>query len=55
MIGWLLANLATICVCAVLLFLTALIVIRLVKNKKSGKTACGCGCAGCGMSGHCHH
>ena len=51
---WLKANLATVIILAILVFVVALIVINLIKNKKQGKTSCGCGCTSCPMSGSCH-
>ena len=32
----------------------ALIIRGIIKNKKSGKSGCGCGCSGCAMNGSCH-
>lgn len=54
MLAWLAENLATILVGAVLIAVVALIVIHLVRNRKRGKTSCGCGCQGCPMNGACH-
>lgn len=31
-----------------------LAVYSLVKDKKSGRTSCGCGCSNCAMNGECH-
>lgn len=33
--------------------IVALIVRGIIKNKKSGKSGCGCGCSGCAMNGAC--
>ena len=44
----------TVLVCAVLVALVALIVTYMIRNKKKGKSSCGCGCTGCPMSGKCH-
>lgn len=54
MLLWLKTNLATILICAALAVIVALIIYRLIKNKKEGKTTCGCGCENCAMSGACH-
>ncbi len=52
---WLLQNLGTILVLAVLAVVCALIVCKMIRDKKSGKSpTCGCGCGGCAMSGICH-
>lgn len=52
MLHWIITNLPTIIVCAVLIFITAMIVAHVIKNKKHGKTCCGC--EGCAMRGSCH-
>ena len=47
-------NLATILICLVLAVIVALIIWSLVRNKKKGKSSCGCNCAHCAMAGSCH-
>ena len=47
-------NLGTIVVLVILLAVVTLIVIRLVKNKRNGKTSCGCGCEYCENAKYCH-
>ena len=58
MIDWIRANIGSIAVAAVLLVLIALIVRRLILDKKAGRRlcggSCGGGCAGCPMHGKCH-
>lgn len=54
MLTWLYENLATIVVAAVLLCALAAIAIVLVKNKKQGKSSCGCNCKNCALCGKCH-
>ena len=54
MITWLIENTATIIICAVLIAVVAAIIIGMIKNKKKGKSACGCGCADCPMRSACH-
>ena len=53
MLEWMTENAATILIGAALLAGLILIVVRLVKNRRAGKGACSCGCAGCPMSGSC--
>lgn len=51
MLVWLAENLGTIAVCALVLLISALAVRSLIRDKKRGKSPCGCsrsGCAGCG-------
>ena len=47
-------NIGTILVSVLLLGIVAAIIIRTVRNKKQGKTSCGCGCSTCAMSDICH-
>ena len=54
MLTWIAANIGTILISAVLLFVVVLIIVKLVKDKKKGKSSCGCNCAHCAMSGSCH-
>lgn len=54
MLTWLAGNIGTIIVCAVLIVIVALIVANMIRNKKKGKSSCGCGCSNCPMSGSCH-
>ena len=54
MLAWISENLGTIIICAVLAAVVAAIIAYMIKNNKKGKSSCGCGCAGCPMSGSCH-
>ena len=54
MLAWLLENMATVIICAVLIAVVAAIIVSMVKNRKKGKFSCGCGCAGCSGNGFCH-
>jgi len=55
MIAFIVENLATIVISAVLLAVVIWITAGLVKKKKSGKSAvCSCGCDGCPSSSLCH-
>ncbi len=54
MLTWVSENIATIVICVVLLSIVAAIIIGIVRDKKKGKSSCGCGCANCPMSGSCH-
>ena len=54
MFAWIVENIGTIMVCAVLIGVVALIITIMVRNKKKGKSSCSCGCSGCAMSEHCH-
>ena len=45
---WLVENLGTIVVSAALILIVALVIRKLIKDKKAGKHACGCDCGSCG-------
>lgn len=54
MLSFITDNLGTIIVCAVVLSAVTGIIIYMVRQKKKGKTSCGCNCAGCALKGSCH-
>ena len=54
MLNWIAENLATILICAILILIVFLIIRYLLRQKKAGKSSCGCGCAICAMHGQCH-
>ncbi len=37
-------------VIAVLVF----VIVKMIKDRKAGKTSCGCGCENCALHGKCH-
>ena len=53
MLQWIQTNLGTMLICAVLIVIVALIVRSLVRQKRQGKSSCGCNCAHCAMHGAC--
>ena len=54
MLQWIGANLGTILICLALLAIVTFIIVHLVRQKKQGKSSCGCNCAHCAMHGSCH-
>ena len=56
MFDWIIGNIWTIIICAVLIGVVAAIIFSMVKKKKQGKSVvCNCGnCKGCAMQGSCH-
>lgn len=54
MFNWIARNLSTIIICLVLAAVVVLIIVSLVKDKRKGKSSCGCKCAHCPMAGSCH-
>ena len=55
MLQWIGANLGTILICLALLAIVTFIIVHLVRQKKQGKSSCGCNCAHCAMHGSCHN
>lgn len=51
---WLINNIGTIIVAAVVFGIAALIIAKHFKNKKAGKAVCAGGCANCPLNGKCH-
>ena len=54
MISFLSANIGTIVVVLILAAVVGLVIFKMIKNKKEGKSSCGCGCSDCAMKGECH-
>lgn len=55
MLNWIANNMATILISLGLLIIVFAIIVKLVKEKKKGKSSCGCNCAHCAMAGSCHN
>lgn len=45
----------TIIVGAIVAAIFIAVIVKMIKDKKAGKSSCSCGCAGCPMSGSCHN
>lgn len=54
MLQWISANAGTLVLCILLLAVVAWIVRSLLRQRKQGKSSCGCNCAHCAMAGQCH-
>jgi hypothetical protein len=52
--AWLIANGPTILVALALAAIVTAIIVKLIKDRKKGRSSCGCGCANCAMRGSCH-
>lgn len=50
---WLAYNLGTIVVVLILIGVFTWIAVTLIRDKKSGKGSCGCGCESCALHGKC--
>ena len=55
MLNWIANNMATILISLGLLIIVFAIIVKLVKDKKKGKSSWGCNCAHCAMAGSCHN
>ena len=47
MFQWLASNWGTILVVVILIAVVTAVIIKLIKNKKAGKSSCGCDCSTC--------
>ena len=47
-------TIGTMLVLMILLLIVALIIRGMIRDKKAGKSSCGCNCAKCAMAGKCH-
>ena len=54
MFQWIGENAGTVVVSIALIALVTGIVIRMRKDKKQGKSSCGCNCGCCPMASSCH-
>ena len=54
MLAWLQNNYGTIIVLAVVIAVVALIIVKMVSDKRKGRTTCSHGCANCSMHDQCH-
>ena len=54
MLEWLYSNMANILIIAAVLGIVTLAIVSMIRDKKAGKSSCGCNCANCAMAGKCH-
>ena len=54
MLEWLYSNMANILIISAVLGIVTLAIISMIRDKKAGKSSCGCNCANCAMAGKCH-
>lgn len=55
MVQWLTDNLGNILISLLLAAVVILAVHKIIKDKRQGKSSCGCNCSHCAMSGACHY
>jgi len=53
MFEWLMTHTGDILVLGVLAAVVGLIIFKMVRDKKAGKSHCGCGCEGCANRPYC--
>lgn len=54
MLDFICNNIATIIIGLAVLSGIVLLAIKLIKDKKNGRTSCSCGCSNCAMKDICH-
>ena len=54
MFEWLYSNMANILIIAAVLGIVTLVIVSMVRDKRAGKSSCGCNCSHCAMAGKCH-
>lgn len=54
MFSYISSHLGDIIVFLILALLVSAVIVRMVRDKKSGTGGCGCGCKGCANSPYCH-
>ena len=54
MLAFIQENMGTIIVLAVLSVIVALVIVKMVSDRRKGQNSCGCGCSSCPNSGLCH-
>ena len=47
-------HIPTIIICIVVFGAIALAAYKVIRDKRAGKSSCGCGCSSCPMSESCH-
>ncbi|MBP5332032.1 MAG: FeoB-associated Cys-rich membrane protein [Lachnospiraceae bacterium] len=51
---WFRSNIANVLIVLILICLVGLAVRVIIRNKRSGKSSCGCDCCNCPVSDGCH-
>ena len=54
MLAWLIANLANIVIILMIALAVFFVIRGLIRDKKAGKSSCGCSCSECGACQACH-
>ena len=54
MILWITSNIGTVVAAFIIVAIIAAALVKIIKDKKKGRSSCGCGCSHCPMAGSCH-
>ena len=54
MIDCIINNIGTILAALIVIAIVCAAVVTMIKDKKKGRSSCGCNCAHCSMAGSCH-
>lgn len=54
MLSWFAQNIGTILISLGLALIVLAVIGKLVRDRRRGRTSCGCNCAHCAMAGSCH-
>ena len=53
LIEWITAHWIDIVLTLAVALVVALVIVKMIRDKKAGKSSCGCNCGGCAMAGKC--
>ena len=54
MVLWVKGNIGTIVAALLLIAILCVVVAVIIRDKRKGRSTCGCNCAHCAMAGCCH-
>lgn len=54
MSAWITENIGTILIGTALVLIVAAVITGMIRDKKKGKSSCGCSCEHCAMNNACH-
>lgn len=54
MFDWIINNIGSIIVLLAVVAIVTLVIVKIVRDKRRGKSSCSCGCGGCAMKDTCH-
>lgn len=53
LIEWITAHWIDIVLTLAVALVVALVIVKMIRDKKAGKSSCGCNCGSCAMAGKC--